>query len=75
MAELWGGETRKAVDNFPVSGETIPVSVVHWLGRIKGAAARVKALFVVISRTAMRAILGASPCSKRTPMSFGHSSN
>ena len=43
MAELWGGETRKAVDNFPVSGETIPVAVVHWLGRIKGAAARVNA--------------------------------
>jgi fumarate hydratase class II len=41
MAELWGGETRKAVENFPVSGETIPVPVVHWLGRIKGAAARV----------------------------------
>src|SRR5690349_2377032 len=43
MAELWGGETRKAVDNFPVSGETIPVAVVQWLGRIKGAAARVNA--------------------------------
>src|SRR6478672_9771131 len=43
MAELWGGETRKAVDNFPVSGETIPVAGVHWLGRIKGAAARVNA--------------------------------
>src|SRR5881275_855610 len=39
--ELWGGETRKAVDNFPVSGERVPPSVVHWLGRIKGAAARV----------------------------------
>jgi fumarate hydratase class II len=43
MAELWGGETRKAVANFPVSGEPIPASVVHWLGRIKGAAARVNA--------------------------------
>ncbi len=43
MAELWGGETRKAVENFPVSGEPIPVAVVHWLGRIKGAAARVNA--------------------------------
>ena len=21
--ELWGGETRKAVDNFPVSGERV----------------------------------------------------
>src|SRR3954454_16057540 len=41
--ELWGMETRKAVDNFPVSGEPIPVAVAHWLGRIKAAAARVNA--------------------------------
>jgi fumarate hydratase class II len=41
--ELWGGETRKAVANFPVSGERVPVSVVRWLGRIKGAAARTNA--------------------------------
>jgi len=41
--ELWGGETRKAVDNFPVSGEPVPVAVVRWLGRIKGTAARVNA--------------------------------
>src|SRR3954451_18212583 len=39
--ELWGGETRKAVENFQVSGERVPPSVVHWLGRIKGTAARV----------------------------------
>ena len=41
--KLWGGETDKAVDNFPVSGERIPVSVAHWLGRIKAAAARANA--------------------------------
>jgi fumarate hydratase class II len=41
--ELWGGETAKAIANFPVSGEPIPVHVVRWLGRIKGAAARVNA--------------------------------
>jgi fumarate hydratase, class II len=41
--ELWGGETRKAVENFPVSGEPIPMSVARWLGRIKAAAARVNA--------------------------------
>jgi fumarate hydratase class II len=41
--ELWGGETRKAIDNFPVSGEPIPTPVARWLGRIKGAAARVNA--------------------------------
>ena len=43
QTELWGAETRKAVENFPVSGEPIPASVVHWLGRIKAAAARVNA--------------------------------
>src|SRR4051794_41297036 len=41
--QLWGGETSKAVDNFPVSGERVPAAVVHWLGRIKGAAARTNA--------------------------------
>src|SRR5438094_2438583 len=39
--ELWGAETTKAVANFPVSGEPIPVHVARWLGRIKAAAARV----------------------------------
>ena len=39
--QLWGGETTKAVANFPVSGERVPVAVVRQLGRIKGAAARV----------------------------------
>src|SRR3954468_21246421 len=41
--QLWGGETAKAVENFPVSGERVPVSVVRWLAAIKGAAARVNA--------------------------------
>src|SRR3954466_3427874 len=39
--ELWGSETVKAVENFPVSGEHVPTPVVRWLGRIKAAAARV----------------------------------
>jgi fumarate hydratase class II len=39
--ELWGVETRKAIENFPVSGEPIPAPVARWLGRIKAAAARV----------------------------------
>jgi fumarate hydratase class II len=41
--ELWGGETAKAIANFPVSGEPIPPPVARWLGRIKAAAARVNA--------------------------------
>ncbi len=41
--QLWGGETTKAVENFPVSGEPVPAPVLHWLGRIKAEAARVNA--------------------------------
>jgi fumarate hydratase class II len=43
MQQLWGAETTKAIDNFPVSGERVPLAVVHWLARIKGDAARVNA--------------------------------
>ena len=39
--QLWGAETAKAIENFHISGETIPVSVVRWLARVKGAAAAV----------------------------------
>jgi fumarate hydratase class II len=41
--QLWGAETTKAVENFPVSGERMPISVVRWLARVKGAAAAVNA--------------------------------
>jgi fumarate hydratase, class II len=48
--ELWGGETSKAVTNFPVSGEPIPAPVARWLGRIKGAAARANADLGLLDR-------------------------
>jgi fumarate hydratase class II len=41
--KLWGGETEKAVANFPVSGQRVPAPVIRWLGRIKAAAARTNA--------------------------------
>src|SRR5437763_12600146 len=41
--QLWGTETAKAVENFPVSGDPVHDEVVHWLGRIKAAAARINA--------------------------------
>jgi fumarate hydratase class II len=41
--QLWGGETTKAVENFQISGQPIPAPVVHWLGRLKAAAARTNA--------------------------------
>jgi fumarate hydratase class II len=47
---LWGGETEKAIGNFPVSGEPIPTPVARWLGRIKAAAARVNADLELLDR-------------------------
>ena len=53
--QLWGKETTKAVENFPISGETVPVAVIHWLARIKGAAAAVNGeLGLLPKRTAAR---------------------
>jgi fumarate hydratase class II len=44
MAEtLYGSETQKAVENFPISGERVPIQVIRWQARIKGAAAQVNA--------------------------------
>src|SRR5881396_3117803 len=48
--ELWGPETSKAVENFPVSGERVPSPVIHWLGRIKAASARVNADLDLLDR-------------------------
>jgi fumarate hydratase class II len=58
--QLWGGETTKAVANFPVSGERVPVAVVRWLGRIKGAAARVNADLGLLDADLAARIAGAA---------------
>src|SRR5579884_907018 len=58
--ELWGGETAKAVANFPVSGEPIPAPVARWLGRIKGAAARVNAELGLLEDGKAERIAGAA---------------
>ena len=43
MAQLWQGETDKAIQNFRISGERMPVEVVRMLARVKAEAARVNA--------------------------------
>jgi fumarate hydratase class II len=57
---LWGGETEKAVGNFTVSGEPIPVPVARWLGRIKAAAARVNADLELLDRELAERIASAA---------------
>jgi fumarate hydratase class II len=43
MAQLWKSETEKAIRNFRISGERVPIQVIHMLARLKAAAARVNA--------------------------------
>jgi fumarate hydratase, class II len=45
---LWGAQTQRAVENFPVSGERIGRDMIGALGSIKGTAARVNAELGVI---------------------------
>ena len=40
---LWGAQTQRAVENFPVSGERIGRDMIGALGAIKGTAAQVNA--------------------------------
>src|SRR3954454_12883567 len=58
--QLWGAETSKAVENFPVSGQPIPVPVARWLGRIKAAAARVNAELGLLDGDKAERIAGAA---------------
>jgi fumarate hydratase class II len=58
--ELWGGETRKAIANFPVSGEPIPAAVARWLARIKAEAARANADLGLLDREKAERIASAA---------------
>ena len=40
---LWGAQTQRAVDNFPISGRGLAPRHIHALGRLKATAAEVNA--------------------------------
>src|SRR5258707_2637909 len=54
--QLWGGETAKAVETFPIPGEVVPVEVIRWLARLKGAAAAVNGELGLVPKGKARAI-------------------
>jgi fumarate hydratase class II len=60
VVEYWGSETRKAIDNFPVSGEQVPAAVIRWLGRIKSAAATANAELGVLDGEVARRVSAAA---------------
>jgi fumarate hydratase, class II len=57
---LWGAQTARAVDNFPVSGQPVPPGVVHALALVKGAAAEVNQRLGVLDARRAGAIASAA---------------
>ncbi|MHB8679478.1 MAG: class II fumarate hydratase [Rudaea sp.] len=55
-AALWGAQTQRAVDNFPISGLTMPREFIRALGLIKSAAAQANADLGHLSRARAKAI-------------------
>jgi fumarate hydratase, class II len=53
---LWGAQTQRAVENFPVSGQRMPRPFIGALGLIKASAARVNAALGLIDRRVADAI-------------------
>ncbi|MEO7752839.1 MAG: class II fumarate hydratase [Terracoccus sp.] len=53
---LWGAQTARAVENFPVSGQPVPTGVVHALALLKAAAAEVNAELGVVGAETAAAI-------------------
>jgi fumarate hydratase class II len=57
---LWGAQTQRAVENFPISGLRIERGLIAALAEIKGAAATVNARLKVVDRDVARAIAQAA---------------
>ena len=53
---LWGAQTQRAVQNFPVSGRPMPRGFIRALGLIKAAAAEVNAGLGLLPKTQAAAI-------------------
>ncbi|MDE2148483.1 MAG: class II fumarate hydratase [Gammaproteobacteria bacterium] len=57
---LWGAQTQRAVENFPVSGLPMPRGFIRALGLIKAAAAEVNAGLGLLDDRRARAIIAAA---------------
>jgi len=57
---LWGAQTQRAVQNFPVSGQRMPRQFIRALGLIKGAAAEVNTGLGLLPKGVGKAIQAAA---------------
>ena len=47
---LWGAQTQRSLENFPIGGETMPREILRAFALLKLAAARAKASAHVVCR-------------------------
>jgi len=57
---MWGAQTQRATENFPISGTRIPRRLIAALGAIKGAASQVNAGLGVVDGDVAAAIASAA---------------
>lgn len=57
---LWGAQTQRAVNNFPISGLTVPKALIRSLGLIKTAAATVNRDLDLLDDDTAAAIIAAA---------------
>ncbi len=57
---LWGAQTQRAVQNFPISGRPMPRGFIRALGLVKAAAAEVNAGLGLLPEKTGKAIRGAA---------------
>jgi fumarate hydratase, class II len=57
---LWGAQTQRAIENFPVSGRAMPRGFIRALGLIKAAAADANAALGLLQQTMADAIVVAA---------------
>ncbi|MDR1075519.1 MAG: class II fumarate hydratase [Xanthomonadaceae bacterium] len=57
---LWGAQTQRALQNFPISGRPMPRGFIHALGLVKAAAAEVNADLGLLKRPLAKVIHAAA---------------
>ncbi|WP_163557427.1 class II fumarate hydratase [Halomonas sp. NO4] len=57
---LYGAQTQRAINNFPVSGQAMPAAFIHAIARVKLAAARVNADLGLLDASRAEAIAEAA---------------
>ncbi|ALQ49926.1 class II fumarate hydratase [Nitrosomonas ureae] len=59
-AALWGAQTQRSLQNFKISGEHMPLALIHALARVKRAAAKVNHDLGLLSAASAAAIIEAA---------------